>query len=158
MINKLGLKRHEQFYIIFALCAFVIPRIIDCIINKLLKMGEFHTLLPAGIGVAYSLLTEGKNWSGWWDALLMLSGGVFYFDIIKTLFNHQSTKKSWNDKMILCILSIDFVASLVVLCTCGTNMKLSMIGSLAIDAILIGAFVIFLRAEKRKTKNNTNTL
>lgn len=157
MINKLGLKRHEQLYIIFALCAFVIPRIIDCIINKLLKMGEFHTLLPAGIGVAYSLLTEGKNWSGWWDALLMLSGGVFYFDIIKTLFNHQSTKKSWNDKMILCILSIDFVASLVVLRTCGTNMKLSMIGSLAIDAILIGAFVIFLRAEKRETKNNTNT-
>lgn len=48
MINKLGLKRHEQLYIIFALCAFVIPRIIDCIINKLLKMGEFHTLLPAG--------------------------------------------------------------------------------------------------------------
>ena len=155
MINKLGLKRHEQIYIIFALCAFVIPRIIDCIINKLLKMGEFHTLLPAGIGVVYSLLTEGKNWSGWWDALLMLSGGVFYFDIIKTLFNHQSTKKSWNDKMILCILSIDFVASLVVLCTCRTNMKLSKLASLAIDTILIGAFVIFLRAEKRKAKNNT---
>ena len=36
-------------------------------------------------------------------------------------------------------------------------MKLSMIGSLAIDAILIGAVVIFLRAEKRKAKNNTNT-
>lgn len=87
----------------------------------------------------------------------MLSGGVFYFDIIKTLFNHQSTKKSWNDKMILCILSIDFVASLVVLCTCRTNMKLSMIGSLAIDTILIGAFVIFLRAEKREAKNSTNT-
>ena len=34
-------------------------------------------------------------------------------------------------------------------------MKLSMIGSLAIDAVLIGAFVIFLRAEKRKAKNNT---
>lgn len=155
MINKLGLKRHEKIYIIFALCMFVVPRIIDCVINKLLKVGEAHTLLPAGIGVAYSLLTEGKNWSGWWDALLMLSGGVFYFDIIKTLFNHQSTKKSWNDKMMLCILSIDFVASLVVLCTCGTNMKLSMIGSFAIDTILIGAFVIFLRAEKRKAKNNT---